>query len=64
MGLSASQMGETDASKFRALSGNVGKPRRCTRKEALEGFLRVSFGLNAFSVREEMLEPCLSIRCH
>lgn len=44
--------------------GKVGKPRRDTGKAVVEGFRRVSLGLNAFSVREEILEPCSGIRCH
>lgn len=44
--------------------GKMGKPRRYSRKDSLEGFLRVSLGLNVFSVREEMLIPWSIIRCH
>lgn len=44
--------------------GRVGKLRKDTGKDVMESLWRVSLGLNAFSVREEILEPSSGIRCH
>lgn len=49
---------------LRQCGGKWANQGRDTGKNALQGFLTVSLGLNTFSVREEMLEPCSGIRYH
>lgn len=58
MGLSASQTEETDAQSLRQCGGKWANQGRDTGKNALQGFPTVSLGLNTFSVREDMWEPC------